>query len=156
MTPEKAGVDTDIIFSGIRGQDHNLIRGKVVGTNGWAGWMNSISSFSLSTRSYMHFHLVEIELEGLLHWLIFLSGVFLMIAAFIGEKYVRIEAFKEEITNFELMLDYMIEAKKELDLTPNGSNTYKNIVRQLGIRSLEENSKWLIVHSREKAKPVLE
>jgi hypothetical protein len=92
-----------------------------------------------------------------LHILIFSSGIPFMIAAFIGEKYVKIESFEEEIANFELMLNYFLDAKKALeDIDSKEDRLYKKIIKELGVKALEENSQWLIIHSKETVKPVVE
>lgn len=90
------------------------------------------------------------------HILVLISGVSLLIAAFIGEKYMKIEGYEEEIYHFNAMLSDFQEAKRALEGIPFGSDAYKKIIFDLGIKALEENSKWVVLHDSMRAKPSLD
>jgi len=100
-----------------------------------------------------HSHFLE---HKLLHILIFSSGVSLLIAALIGEKYNQIEGFEEEIYNFNLMRNLFVDTKEALINVTKGSDEYKEIIYNLGIAALEENSKWVVMHDKHMVKPILE
>ena len=90
------------------------------------------------------------------HLLVLLSGVFLLIATFIGEKYIKIEGYEDEIYHFNTMLGNFEEAKRALQTVTKDSNEYKKIVYDLGLKALDENSKWVVLHDSMRAKPSLE
>ena len=92
----------------------------------------------------------------LLHILIFISGISLLIAAFIGEKYNQIEGFKEEIYNFGLMHSLFDDTKEALRNVKKGSDDYKGLIYELGLEALEENEKWVVLHDKNRAKPIIE
>ena len=111
-----------------------------------------VNYFSVKLIEF-HDHFLE---HNLLHIFVFTSGVSLLIAAFIGEKYNQIEAFEEEIYNFGLMRKLFLDTKEALESVEKGSGEYKEIVYNLGIAALEENTKWVVMHDKYRAKPVLE
>ena len=90
------------------------------------------------------------------HILVLISGVSLLIAAFIGEKYIKIEGYEEEIYHFNIMLNNFKEAKRALERVEKGSNEYKKIIFDLGLKALDENSKWVVLHDKMRAKPSLD
>ena len=79
-----------------------------------------------------------------------------MIAAFIGEKYLQIEGFEEEIYNFMLMKSFFVNTKEALSDMENSSEEYNARIKELGISALEENTKWVVLHDKYRAKPILE
>jgi len=90
------------------------------------------------------------------HYLVLASGLFLLVAAFIGEKYVKIEGYEEEIYHFNTMLSTFLDAKKELQSVTEGSEEYKKIIEDLGLKALDENSKWVVLHDSMRVKPSLD
>ena len=90
------------------------------------------------------------------HYLVLVSGLLLMVAAFIGEKYMKIAGFEEEIYHFNAMLSDFKEAKKALTDVTEGSDAYRKIIYDLGRKALDENSKWVVLHDSMRAKPSLE
>ncbi len=90
------------------------------------------------------------------HLLVLVSGISLLIAAFIGEKYIKIEGYEDEIYHFNAMLNNFQKAKQALKSVETGSKAYKKIIYDLGIKALEENSKWVVLHDSMRAKPSLE
>ena len=77
-------------------------------------------------------------------------------AAFIGEKYIKIEGYEEEIYNFYELLQDFKNAKDALKNLKKDSNEYKDIIYDLGIKALQENSKWVMLHDKMRVKPSLE
>jgi len=102
-------------------------------------------------------HMVE---HGVLwlnwHYMVLVSGVLLLVAAFIGEKYIKIEGYEDDIYHFNAMLSDFEEAQKALASTAKDSEEYKKIVYDLGLKALAENSKWVVLHDSMRAKPSLE
>jgi len=90
------------------------------------------------------------------HYLVLASGLLLLVAAFIGEKYMKIEGFEEEIYHFNGMLSDFKEAQQALEKVTKGSKAYRKIIYDLGIKALEENSKWVVLHDKMRVKPSLE
>jgi len=84
------------------------------------------------------------------------SGLLLLVAAFIGEKYIKIEGYEDDIYHFNAMLSDFEEAKGALGATSKDSSEYKQIVSDLGLKALEENSKWVVLHDSMRAKPSLD
>jgi hypothetical protein len=80
----------------------------------------------------------------------------LVAAAFIGEQFIKIEAYEEEIQNFKIMRQLYKKAEKALHDIEENSLQYKKIIKKLGIKALEENSKWVIVHESRDFEPGLE
>ncbi len=91
----------------------------------------------------------------ILHKSIFVSGVFLLTAAFIDEKYIKMKGYKEEIVNFRIMRPIFINAKKLLEAASTEGEK-KSVIFDLGIKALEENSKWLVSHDKRRLKPGFE
>ena len=89
------------------------------------------------------------------HLLLFLSGIFFASAAFIGEKYIVMKGYEEEIYNYERMYQVFIRAKEKLKRTKD-TKKIENIIYDLGEKALEENSKWVILHSKHHIKPIIE
>ena len=54
------------------------------------------------------------------------------------------------------MLNNFQKAKQALKSVETGSKAYKKIIYDLGIKALEENSKWVVLHDSMRAKPSLE
>ena len=79
-----------------------------------------------------------------------------MVAAFIGEKYIKIEGYEEEIYHFNAMLTNFLDAKEALGNITKDSREYREIVYHLGLKALDENSKWVVLHDRMRAEPSLE
>jgi hypothetical protein len=98
------------------------------------------------------------------HLLVLISGLLLMVAALIGEKYLKIEGFKEEIYHFRGMKKIFAKALHELTLLQKNNTLsqeqktqqHKQIVKDLGLKALEENSKWVVLHSSLEVKPSLD
>lgn len=90
------------------------------------------------------------------HYLVLISGLLLLVAAFIGEKYVKIEGYEDDIYHFNAMLADFEEAKSTLEAVSVDSEEYKQIVYDLGLKALEENSKWVVLHDSMRAKPSLD
>jgi len=90
------------------------------------------------------------------HYLVMASGLLLMVAAFIGEKYIKIEGYEEEIYNFYKLLQDFNNAKEALEKTEKEREEYKDIIYDLGIKALQENSKWIVLHDKMRVKPSLE
>jgi 2-C-methyl-D-erythritol 4-phosphate cytidylyltransferase len=53
------------------------------------------------------------------------------------------------LTNFE-------DAKETLESVKKDSNEYKKIIFDLGLKALEENSKWVVLHDSVRVKPSLD
>lgn len=98
-------------------------------------------------------HLVE---HGALwfswHHLVLVSSLLLMTAAFIGEKYVKIEGYEDDIYHFNAMQSIFEEAREALAATTKDSPEYRKIEHDLGIKALDENSKWIILHDSMRAR----
>ncbi len=90
------------------------------------------------------------------HYLVLVSGLLLLVAAFIGEKYIKIEGYEDDIYHFNAMLSNFEEAKEALKATAKDSEEYKQIVYDLGLKALEENSKWVVLHDSMRAEPSLD
>ena len=94
------------------------------------------------------------------HVLVLISGLSLLVAAFIGEKYIKIEGYEEDIYHFNAMLSDFEDAKKALSDTENDKEKWilrnKKIVYDLGLKALEENTKWVVLHDSMRAKPSLD
>lgn len=90
------------------------------------------------------------------HYLVLASGLLLMLAAIVGEKYVKIEGYEEEIYNFNIMHGNFVEAKKALENVDEKSKEYKDIVYDLGIKALHENRTWVVLHDKMRAEPGFE
>jgi len=91
----------------------------------------------------------------LCHPLLFASGVSFAVAAFIGEKYLPIKGYEEEIHNFKLMFYNFSMAKDRLEMTEDIAQQ-KKIIYDLGEKALQENSRWLVYHSKYKIEPIVE
>lgn len=90
------------------------------------------------------------------HILVLISGISLLIAAFIGEKYMKIEGYEDDIYHFNTMLSRFEKAKSALKTVAVDTEEYKKIIYDLGLKALEENSKWVVLHDNMRAKPSLE
>ena len=91
-------------------------------------------------------------LSGLLHLAIFTSGSSLATAAFFNEKYLKVKGYKEEITNFTIMGRIFRKARQRFQSAPDAGEQ-RRILLDLGIRALEENSKWVVTHGSRRVKP---
>ncbi len=121
----------------------------------WFGFVALVLMFVIYALESLH--IIE---HGALwfnwHYLVLASGLFLLVAAFIGEKYIKIEGYEEDIYHFNAMLSDFEEAKEALKATDKDSEEYKQIVYDLGLKALEENSKWVVLHDSMRAKPSLD
>ncbi len=90
------------------------------------------------------------------HYLILASGLLLLLAALIGEKYIKIEGYEEEIYHFNLMFSHFKDAENDLKVIKKGSDKYKQIICDLGVKALDENTKWVILHESIRAEPSLD
>ncbi len=127
----------------------------------WEKWLYRVGlgvlvlMFSIYTLESLH--IVE---HGALwfnwHYLVLVSGLLLLVAAFIGEKYVKIEGYEDDIYHFNAMQSDFEEAKSALEAVAVDSDEYKKIVYDLGVKALEENSKWVVLHDSMRAKPSLD
>jgi len=90
------------------------------------------------------------------HPLVPISGVLLMLAAFIGEKYIKIEGYEDDIYHFNTMQSTFETARRALAPTAKGAEAYRKIIFDLGLKALDENSKWVILHDSMRAKPSLD
>ncbi len=95
-------------------------------------------------------------LKSVWHILVLVSGLLLLGAAFIGEKYLKIEGFEEEIYNYEISLSNFIDAKREIEGVEENSEEYRSLIKDLGLKALEENSKWVVLHDSMRVKPSLD
>ena len=93
--------------------------------------------------------------EHLRHSILFASGISFAAAAFIGEKYLPMTGLEEEIHNFELM-KYSFEVALDMLNKVNNQKEQKQIIYDLGEKALQENSRWLVYHSKYKIKPIVE
>jgi len=88
-------------------------------------------------------------------FLVFYSGILLFAAAFIGEKYLKIAGYEEEIYNFENMLSHFKDAKDRLEGVDKNSKDYQTIIKDLGEKALQENGNWVVLHDKKRVKPSL-
>jgi len=93
--------------------------------------------------------------EHLNHTILFAAGISFAAAAFIGEKYLPMTGLEEEIHNFKLMKYNFEVAKEKLSKLTNKSKK-KEILYDLGEKALQENSRWLVYHSKYNIKPMVE
>lgn len=89
------------------------------------------------------------------HITFFLSGISFAAAAFIGEKYLPFEGFKEELHNYQLM-KYNFESSKDLLNRFKDERELLFVIYDLGEKALRENSRWVVYHSKYKIKPIVE
>jgi len=94
--------------------------------------------------------------KSIWHTLVLVSGVSFMFATIIGEKYLKIVGYEEEIYHFNIMHGNFIEAKKVLDNLDEKSEEYRAIVYDLGIKALHENRTWVVFHDKFRAEPGFE
>jgi len=121
----------------------------------WLGFIVLVLMFAIYTLETLHIiHHGEFWFNW--HYLVLASGLLLMAAAFIGEKYIKIEGYEEEIYNFYELLQDFKNAKDALKNLKKDSNEYKDIIYDLGIKALQENSKWVMLHDKMRVKPSLE
>jgi hypothetical protein len=90
------------------------------------------------------------------HYLVLVSSLLLAGAAFLGEKFLKIEAFEEDIQNYKIMHSIYKEAQTLLENSKLDENSYKETIKKLGIKALDENSKWVVVHDSRGIEPELE
>ena len=90
------------------------------------------------------------------HYLVLVSGLLLLAAAVIGEKYMKIEAYEDDIYHFNALLADFREAQQKLNTTNPGSETWRRIIEDLGRKALNENSKWVVLHDSLRARPSVE
>lgn len=86
------------------------------------------------------------------HYLVLVSGACLISAVFIGEKYLKVKGFKEEIYEFELMLVHFKKAQGLIKNELKGSEKYNKILLDLGRKALKESGKWVVLHDGRRAK----
>ncbi len=116
-------------------------------------------------KFFFHYEkeILGVNIKIWFHLLFFLSGISFAAAAFIGEKFLAIQGYKENIKDFELMLYNFERAKKLLKKVDKSKKAKeekekikKAIIYDLGEKALKENSKWVIYHSKYKIKPIVE
>jgi hypothetical protein len=90
------------------------------------------------------------------HYLVLASGLLLLTATLIGEKYMKIEGYEEDIYHFNMMLNNFKDAKKALAHLKRDDDAYRKIIFDLGVKALDENSKWVVLHDKMRAKPSLD
>ena len=66
----------------------------------------------------------------------------------------QLSIIQTEIYNFEIMQRIFSRAKKHLSV--KNENEQKEVIKELGIEALEENSLWVALHHERKLKPSLE
>ncbi len=110
----------------------------------WLGVISVVSIFIFYGLETLHF-IPHGHFPYNWHFFVLSSGLFLLTSAFIGEKYVQLQGYKEKIYNFGIMLTHFENAKNALSSTEIGSENYKKIIRDLGKKALDENSKWVIL-----------
>ena len=81
------------------------------------------------------------------HYLIIVSALLFTAAAFLGEKFLKVEAYEEDIQNFKIIQPIYEQAQRSLDKKPDDEKI-KKIIKELGIKALHENSKWIVLHDR--------
>jgi len=89
------------------------------------------------------------------HKLLFASAILFVLAGFLGEKYITTKGYEEEIHNFELMERIFTRAKQKIAQTTDNKKI-GGIIHDLGEKALEENSKWVVHHSKYRVKPIIE
>ena len=90
------------------------------------------------------------------HNLVMVSGILLLSAVFIGDRYVKIEGYEEEIYNYKKMKNIFADAEILLNNLDNTRDEYWEIIYDLGRKALEENSKWVVLHDSLRIKPEVE
>lgn len=142
----------------------NKIKDRKDSLHNWEKWEKNlyISGLSLTFVTFLsfivyYFHIdtfVTYETMGdIFHILLFSSGMSLVTAAFIGEKFLHLKAYKEEIYNFEIMSRIFDKATEKINEEPEKTT---EIIKLLGIEALNENSQWVSLHYDRKLKPSLE
>jgi hypothetical protein len=96
-----------------------------------------------------------VEYQGW-HYLVLVSSLLLAGAAFLGEKFLKIAAFEEDIQNYKIMHHIYKDAQTLLETNKLDDKRYKEIIKKLGIKALDENSKWVVVHDSRGVEPELE
>jgi hypothetical protein len=102
--------------------NHEKLFIKIAGFN-LGEFLEQIGFLKVTEHHHMHLNW---------HILVLISGLSLLIAAFIGEKYIKIEGYKEEIYQFDLMLRNFNKAQVAIKNTNKNSNEYKKIIFDLG------------------------
>jgi len=102
---------------------------------------------------HLEIGLTHEQLKFLFHFVLFLSGILLVTAAYIGEKYLPLTGYKEEITSFEIAHSIFKQANILLE---DVNIDQKFILKELGKEALEENSQWVLLHDGRKISPSLE
>jgi len=130
---------------------------KVFYTLGFTALILMFFIYSLESLHIIHHG----ELWFSWHYLVLASGLLLLVATFIGEKYLKIEGYEEEIYHFGSMKKIFQRAKDELEELKKSTQEdkqkrYNMIIIDLGLKALEENSKWVILHSSTEVKPSLD
>ena len=120
-----------------------------------SGLILTVITFLVFLGEFFHIEigLTHEELSFLFHSVLFLSGMLLVTAAFIGEKYLHMTGYKEEIKNFGIL--QLIFQKAQI-LLKEEKVDQKLIIEQLGKEALEENTQWVLLHDGRKIKPSLE
>ena len=90
------------------------------------------------------------------HYLVLVSGLLLMAAAIMGERYSKIMGYEDEIYHFNVMLENFLDAKKMLKGVDKKSEKYQEIIYDLGIKALNENRAWVVMHDKMRAEPSFE
>lgn len=121
----------------------------------WLGFVALVVMFTVYVLESLH----VVDHGGLWfnwHYMVLVSGLLLLTAAFIGERYMKIEGYEEEIYHFNAMLGSFEDAKESLASVEKGNQEYKELVFDLGLKALDENSKWVVLHDSRRAEPSLD
>ncbi len=82
------------------------------------------------------------------HYLILFSGISLITASFIGEKYIKTESYEEEIIDFTTASTYFKKAKymmEEYNNKGQSQSDLNTIIFDLSLKILKENCRWIIL-----------
>ncbi|WP_418640628.1 hypothetical protein [Sulfurimonas sp. ST-27] len=112
------------------------------------GLVSLIITFAI----FLVYHFTH-EYEFIFHVGLFVSGMSLVTAGFIGEKFLYLKGHKEALHNFRIM-DKIF--KKARNLLSNNQTDSKKILLELGKEALDENSLWVSLHYSRKLKPSME
>lgn len=158
---EKSWIDGQINYYGGAIKEREKKLGHLELTESWlyrAGL--ALTFFTFISFLFYFFHADNSETYELLghifHTFLFLSGMFLVTAAFIGEKYVHMMGYREEIYYFEIIKRIFDKARKEMAENEFGDECYSGIIKKLGIEALNEITHWVVLHYDRNNKPSIE
>jgi len=124
-------------------------------------WLGLVALIVMSLLFFIDYFHIGIEnstkhensqLTKLWHYSILVSSIAFTAAAFIGEKYLKILAYEEEIYNFSLIKNFFESAREELNGITKDDPKYKEIIYNLGKEALNEHSKWVVLHDTRRIK----